>query len=575
MLTLRLGRTLAFAAGLTAIASSSVTPDVIISARSAPGMSVSDTYQALGRALYQAKVMKRKDVFKNSTSIAKSWVDATLFSFEHAATKDTGKGNITTKAGIAITCSTCYVKAKATAQLTVDGDFNVTTAFHNVTDQIVDEFENVTTTVVQYFSNVATKLSDGFDPEDFALPPIGVDFEIDMPPIPESTLSFQFDDLELYVQLDTVLNGAMTYSLNLYTSNSPIGVSVGDSLQAGVFFTIDLVLSAEAEIDISSGFHIKLDDGVALEIALFGKNVSDTTFNGGTFEFLPVTIKGASGVLKAVLQLGVTAGFNLDPPSSLPNAIFDVSAGVMVGVFATIAEFTTNITAAPAGDDSGCALRVEETYQLAVGAAAGATVAIGDHTWGPTPNTTIPVFYTTIAAACASTKTVTATTTASLAARADGNSLTVKTLTTPVTFTGVQCLSTGLVICPASLQITAITSSIKSLITTVPSGIDPTFPDSVLSSVPSTIAFGTAANGLISSTGAPTSFVPSPSADPSGPLGFINGVDKRIIIGVSAGVGGALLLAIIGCCFASPSSYSSGYGQKKEPMVHTRVDHAY
>jgi hypothetical protein len=79
------------------------------------------------------------------------------------------------------------------------------------------------------------------------------------------------------VLLETVLSGGLTYSLNLYTSNSPIGVAISDEIMAGVFFTIDLILSTEAEIDIHSGFHIKLDDGVAFDIALFSQNVSDTT----------------------------------------------------------------------------------------------------------------------------------------------------------------------------------------------------------------------------------------------------------------------------------------------------------
>jgi hypothetical protein len=98
-----------------------------------------------------------------------------------------------------------------------------------------------------------------------------------MPEIPETRLSFQFDDLDLYVLLDTVISGGLTYNLNLFTSDSPIGVAISDEVQAGVFFTIDLILSTEAEIDISSGFHIKLDDGVSFDIALFGQNVSDTT----------------------------------------------------------------------------------------------------------------------------------------------------------------------------------------------------------------------------------------------------------------------------------------------------------
>lgn len=264
--------------------------------------------------------------------------------------------------------------------------------------------------------------------------------------------------------------------------------------------------------------------------------------NGGSFEFLPVTIEGAGAVISAVLRMGVQAGFDLNPPDS---SLFDVSAGLMVGVFAHIAEFTTNVTAAPIDDNNDCALRVQESYQLAIGAVAGATVALDDHTWGPVPATTVPVYYTTLTDACASSKTATANQTASVKARED---LTTTTLKTTETYTGVQCLSTGLVNCPVSLQTTAITSSVKSLVTSVASGVTATWPPSVLSTVSATIPFGSAAKDLFATSGTPTSYTPTPSSISDDVSNFINGVDKRIIIGVSVGVGGALILAIAGCC---------------------------
>lgn len=271
----------------------------------------------------------------------------------------------------------------------------------------------------------------------------------------------------------------------------------------------------------------------------------NTSSNGGSFEFLPVTIQGSSALLTALLRVGVSAGFELDPPDA---ALFDVSAGVMVGVFAHIAEFTTNVTAAPVGDEDGCALRVEESYHLAIGAVAGATIALDDHTWGPVPATTVAVFYTTMADVCASTKASAApaaTATASVEARED---LTTTTLERTDTYTGVKCISTGLVNCPVSLQTTAITSSTMSLVTSVASGVDATWPSSILSSIPTTVAFGTAARDLFSTSGTPTTYVPPPSSIADDVSNLVNGVDKRVVIGVSVGLGGAFIVAILGCC---------------------------
>ncbi|KAI0127637.1 hypothetical protein BJ170DRAFT_381506 [Xylariales sp. AK1849] len=542
MLFSNLTYALTWVIGFATVTGSPSAVDLMIRTRNAPGTKSSNTMRALGRALAGASLGKRDTAFKNSTSIEKSWSDATLVSFQGQGEK----GNATVTAGVDIICRTCYVKAKAMAQLTVDGGFNVSQAFNNFTEQISTEFDNATTTVMDYVENyiesVVTNLADGLDLDDFDLPPIDVEFSIDMPEILACRLSFQFDDMELYMMIDTILSAGVTYNLNLYTSNTPIGISIGDEAKVGVIFTVDLILSAEAEIDISSGFHIRLDDGVAFGISLFGTNVSDTTFNGGSFEFLPVTVQSSGAVLKAVLRVGASAGFDLDPPDD--SFGLDPSAGVMVGVFAHIAEFITNVTAAPEGDDNGCELRVAETYQLAIGAVAGATVALQGHTWGPVPATTIPVFYTTLADACAVRGTATSTATATtIALRADGD-LTTKTISTVVAYTGVACISTELVNCPASLQTTTKTTSTLMFTTAVPSGVTPTFPATTQDTVPSTIEFGASVKALFSSAGVPASFVPTPSSDAS-PLGAVWGVDERIVIGVSVGVGTPLILAIV------------------------------
>ncbi|KAI1329341.1 hypothetical protein F5Y16DRAFT_397527 [Xylariaceae sp. FL0255] len=140
---------------------------------------------------------------------------------------------------------------------------------------------------------------------------------------------------------------------------------------------IDLVLDAEAEINISSGFHLAIDDGLAIKIELFNQEVSNITFPGGRFEFLPVTIASGTGaVLTAVLQVAIYAGF----------AIVGGSIDILGDEFA-----------------QGCDPQIEEYYKFALGAAAGATAHFDSHTWGPSPNTTrtTAIYATTLASACA------------------------------------------------------------------------------------------------------------------------------------------------------------------------------
>jgi hypothetical protein len=199
------------------------------------------------------------------------------WAFSSRSEGEVQKGDTSVAAGLQIVCTTCYIKGTATAQLAIDGSFNASQAFEETLDQVQGEVQNITSAAVNNIQGVATNFTDGLDFEDFDFPTIPLDFNIDIPDIPECRLRFQFDGMELYMLLDTILSAGTTYTLNLYSSISPIGLAVGDELQVGVIFSVDLILSVEAEIDISSGFHIKLEDGIAIDIPMFDQNVSSIT----------------------------------------------------------------------------------------------------------------------------------------------------------------------------------------------------------------------------------------------------------------------------------------------------------
>jgi hypothetical protein len=132
------------------------------------------------------------------------------------------------------------------------------------------------------------------------------------------------------------------------------------------------------------------------------------------------------------------------------------SSGIELGFYVDIAEFTTHIDTSNTGDGSGCEVRIIEEYTLALGAAAGATVALNSHTWGPNIDKTTPIYYTTMADICAASKTnsVTARTTSTSTDNSDGFSLKARDSTMSVTtYTGVSCMVSSLN-CPASQQTT-------------------------------------------------------------------------------------------------------------------------
>ena len=269
--------------------------------RHAAGAASSDTLYALRRSL-SSLATKRDTVFKNSTSINTSWSGVTLLgmyvqllsiliaqvwtkitlSLTFVSEGKKSKTNASVSGGAEIVCTTCYIKGTATAQFSVNGNFNVSQAFNNATSAIETEVSNITTSAMNYIENsvknvTSSIFTNGFSIDDFDLPPLEIDFDVKVPEIPACDLSFQFDGLELYMEIDTTLSAGATYSLNLYKSKTPIGFAVASEVLLGVVFSVDLILSAESEVDISTGFHIQLHDGIAINIPMFDQNVSNIT----------------------------------------------------------------------------------------------------------------------------------------------------------------------------------------------------------------------------------------------------------------------------------------------------------
>lgn len=327
-------------------------------------------------------------------------------------------------------------------------------------------------------------------------------------------------------------------------------------------------------------------------------NTDRVASTDGNFEFLPVTVNTSGVAFDATLRLSVKTG--LDLSAELGDDV-KLGAGASAQVYADLAHFRTNITPSDqshvlrARDDAsypdGCELPVVETYEFGLGAKAGAYVEFNGDTWGPTPNTSVQIFYTTLMSACAVSAAATptgsgsqtATTTTTRAKRTDppqldgragagaggGASTSLTLASTPVTYTvtNVLCRSAGLRDCPASLQSTVQATRTSTYYTSLPSGAE-------ITSVPGTTTagsgvvvgartFGSGANGIAASSGSPRSYVPpaasSSSSATSGGAGpvqsAIDGVqdgfaglsdrDRKLVVGLSAGVGGALLLGLV------------------------------
>lgn len=277
------------------------------------------------------------------------------------------------------------------------------------------------------------------------------------------------------------------------------------------------------------------------------------TSNGGQFEFLPVTIESAGVVLAAALRVGVSCGIGVYQPG-LPLVLealdIELETGMEVGVYANVAEFITNIT--HAADDKDCALNVVQEYHFVLGAVAGASIEVsapvGNLTAAAVAEASTAVYTTTLADLCAIQKTT--TTAASEAVITSGvakrDELVTTVISTEITYSGISCKVTGIANCPVTAQNSTRTVVTKLLTTALPSGSSASFPELTLNDVGSTVPFGSAAHSIQTMSGSPTQYTAPPTGDSGILNGTVGGVSKKVIIGVSVGLGVPILLALIG-----------------------------
>lgn len=175
-----------------------------------------------------------------------------------------------------IFCNTCYIKGIAHAELIIGGTLDVSEAFLNLTDQFSDAIEQITDVVTEFGEDVWAEVTEFAQTRDFDMPPLEVDLEgLDVPVMPDVTLRFGFDELDLLIDIDVTLSASTEYKLNLYTSQGPFGFKIADDLLVGVVFSVDLILSANTAVTLGTGFHLQLDDGFAIELAMFADEVAN------------------------------------------------------------------------------------------------------------------------------------------------------------------------------------------------------------------------------------------------------------------------------------------------------------
>ena len=90
----------------------------------------------------------------------------------------------------------------------------------------------------------------------------------------DPTLEVTFNDVEFYVDVSVAISAAQWVAIDLFASQTPIGIRV-PGMTVGVVFVIDLVFSLAEELDYTGGFWVKLPEEAYIKAGLLDGELGD------------------------------------------------------------------------------------------------------------------------------------------------------------------------------------------------------------------------------------------------------------------------------------------------------------
>ncbi|KAI1338746.1 hypothetical protein F5Y15DRAFT_96917 [Xylariaceae sp. FL0016] len=256
----------------------------------------------------------------------------------------------------------------------------------------------------------------------------------------QATLGVAFKGVGANIDLSLAAGASGQFSLPLFRTESPIGVS-GSNFLVGVVFSVDLVLGITGKVETKGGFQVIIPDGSSFTMPLDVTKEVAANFDGAKASLLPLSADLPANVTLA-LQLKIQAG--LDVPDILP-----IDAKALAGAYINIPEVilgesfsTANASCVPAFAD--------------INLNAGAFVDIGAEIGGVDLADFNPTAATTLFSAVASTCVGAVASAASAATGADTSvivcptALVTETRTVTSSFAITSC-AVATVNCPANM----------------------------------------------------------------------------------------------------------------------------
>jgi hypothetical protein len=269
-----------------------------------------------------------------------------------------------------------------------------------------------------------------------------------------------------------------------------------------------------------------------------------------------------AATLRIGVHFGLTIGSEQNPVGIVGLEDAQFRAGLEVAVFADVAEFITSVTYVP--KRKGCELKVEQVYNLALGAIAGAyikvdapSLRINSRSWGPDNKVYTAVFTKTLANICATSKTRTIPEVSMTAANKNRRDPTTTSFGSEITGGAVECLPTDTDGCPISLHDTASDAYKRPFGKVAASATRSAFTGSAVSGVRSLKSFGANAKSIKATSGKPVAYTEASPTPTHHNLDLVTGggTNRKLAIGLGVGLGIPLLAAIVGAFMLVQSAY--------------------
>ncbi|KAI1106194.1 hypothetical protein F4804DRAFT_301852 [Jackrogersella minutella] len=290
-------------------------------------------------------------------------------------------------------------------------------------------------------------------------------------PLNDASLTVGFQGVGAIVDLSVATKVSGTYTVPLFQSETPVGIS-GPGFQVGIVFGIDLVIGITGEIDTQGGFQVAVADGSSFTIQFDPKEGNSAKFDGTSASLLPLSVTAPANITVS-LRLRVQGGVEL---TSSPLLEAKALAGAYINIPEVILGEQFSL---PPPNGSNCILPATAEININAGVYVDIGADIGDITLGdynPTLSTTLfgaatSTCFVTVGAATTTTAATVTGTGAAVTTPACASPLVTSTATTTSTYSITSCAA-AVANCPTSLaQVIIVTDTVTLTASSCPAAL--------------------------------------------------------------------------------------------------------